>query len=103
MPTIKELLDQVESSVLEEERLLFGAMVSTPGSSSGSLPEIKAANGLPLSDKINELVALIQAEPILLGPVLAFAQRKKAEIDFAKLSVLYSPEEIDELRARLAQ
>lgn len=96
--TIKEMLDAVEASVLEEERLLFG-----PLSGETQLPEIKAANGMPLSSKINELIEILRAEPLLLGPTLAFAEQAKARMEFAKLSALYTPEEIEQMRAELAK
>lgn len=92
-------LAEIDAEAQAYELATFG--IGGPQQPTREIPEIRDNNGMPLGDRLNELIRLFQAQPILLPPVLAWAQQKHAEIEFAKLSALYTPDQIEEMRRQL--
>lgn len=55
----------------------------------------------PVNPKILEIVKTLEADPLLIEPTRRFLGRKIREINGAKLSILYSESELQELKEKL--
>lgn len=71
---LKALLDQVENDVEKEEQLLFGNQRLTPTQ--------------------QEIVRILEEQPILVKPTLDWLQAKKAHLSAVQLLALYNVQDI---------
>lgn len=92
--SIKEALDQYDQEVDALSNELWGGNqvgVVAPGAEIFESPNFK------------EIVHILMANPILVQPVLNFLRLKQAQMSRAQLEVLYTPEELEALYAKLAE
>ena len=92
--SIKEELDKYDAEVEQMANELWGGnQVGAP------------APGTELfeSPAFQELVHILLANPILVAPCLNFLRLKQAQMSRAQLEVLYTPEELEALYAKLAE
>ena len=85
-PGVLEQLKALTDEVDAEEQRMFG----TP-----------RADDLSRSVKYQELTRILQDNPILVEPALRWLKATQAKLAAATLSVLYTPEELEELKQRL--
>jgi len=96
MGKITELLEKLGEPQSEEELRAFDLpQIARPGANEPGGPVI--------TNKMVELIGELQGELMLVEPTLNFVRKKKAEIAAAKLSVLFTPEELAAKRAELAR
>lgn len=57
----------------------------------------------PLTPRMIEIIRLLQDNLLLVGPTLNFVKGKMAEINSATLQVLYSQEQLEELRKQMEE
>ena len=55
----------------------------------------------PLNPKIVAIVKSLESDPLLIEPTVRFINDAIRKMNGAKLSVLYTPEEIEEMKKRL--
>ena len=53
-----------------------------------------------ITPNVLEVVRILQSEPILSEPCVNWLKQKQSEMAAAKLLTLYTPEQIEELKAR---
>ena len=58
---------------------------------------------LGITPKMVEIIQLLQKNLLLVGPTLQWIQMKEAEMARAQLTVLYSVEELEEMKQKLDQ
>lgn len=85
---ILDRLKELDEETRAEEERMFGSASS-------------AASSLSRSPRFQAINRLLHENPILVEPVLRFIQQKIAAIELAKLQILYTPEELEELRQRM--
>jgi hypothetical protein len=92
--SIKDELDKYDEEVNQLSNELWG------GNQVGAV-----APGTELfeSPAFQELVHILLANPILVAPTLNFLRLKQAQMSRAQLEVLYTPEELEALYAKLAE
>jgi hypothetical protein len=90
--SIKDELDKYDAEVEQMANELWG------GNTIGGV-----APGTELFDSpaFQELVHILLAQPILVAPCLNFLRLKQAQMSRAQLEVLYTPEELAVLYAKL--
>lgn len=62
---------------------------------------LPSMNRAPINQKILEVVELLESDPLLIEPTRRFIVQKIREMNGAKISALYSPEEIEEMKKQL--
>lgn len=85
--TITEQLAKIEQESQEEDRALWG------GVQGGFLK-----NDLANSPSYREILTILQDTPLLVAPALQWLKKKRAEMAAAQLGVLYTPEELEEMK-----
>lgn len=85
--TIAEQLSAIEEDSRAEDLALWG------GVQGGFL-----RNDLTSSPAFREIITILHDTPLLVAPVLRWLKIKRAEMASAQLSVLYSPEELEEMK-----
>lgn len=92
--SIKEELDKYDAEVEQMANELWG------GTTIGSV-----VPGTELFDSpaFQELVHILLDNPILVSPCLNFLKLKTAQMSRAQLEVLYTPEELEALYAKLEE
>ena len=63
--------------------------------------EVAARPPVTTNPRIIEIASMLEANLLLVMPTLTWIQGKLAEMEAARLAVLYSPEELEALKVRL--
>ena len=90
---ISDYLDRLDKEAEQDDLSMWGMAAG------GGDP----TNSLFRSAKFRELVSLLMAEPILVGPTLEWVKVKRAEMARKQLEVLYTPEQLETMYAEMAK
>lgn len=88
---IEDYLERLDKEAEQDDLSMWG-MAAGGGDPSHSLFR---------SAKFRELVALLMAEPILVGPTLEWVKTKRAQMARKQLEVLYTPEQLEAMYAEI--
>lgn len=90
--SVVEQLKTIEEESRDEEARLWG------GVQGGFNSEDDVTN----SPAFREIVQVLRDNPLLVAPTLQWVRRKRAEMAAAQLHVLYSPEELEQMKESLS-
>ena len=88
--TLREIVEAMEADNASESEIGFGG---------GAQPQ----QPLPMGPKFHAIAQLLIANPLLVEPTLIFVQQKLGEIAAAQMRVLYTEEQLEELRKRMEE
>lgn len=84
--TLVEYLEKIEQETQAEDAALWGGVQGV------------FQNDLTNSPAFREIITILNQNPLLVAPALQWLQFKRAEMANAQLSVLYTPEQLEEMK-----